>query len=127
MKYLIDTQILLWIFGDHSRLSQKALGVIKQADIQLFVSAVSFWEIAIKISLDKLTLPVSLEQFVEDTLANDIEIIGLEISHILKVASLPYHHRDPFDRLIIAQSLVESLPILSSDDKFSLYEIERVW
>jgi PIN domain nuclease of toxin-antitoxin system len=127
MKYLIDTQILLWIFGDPSKLSQKALEITKQADIQLFVSAASFWEIAIKLSLDKLTLPVGLEQFVEETLANNIEIIGLEISYILKVASLPYHHRDPFDRLIISQSMVEGLPIISSDDKFSLYEIERVW
>jgi PIN domain nuclease of toxin-antitoxin system len=127
MKYLIDTQILLWIFGDHTKLSPKALDIIKETDNQLFVSAASFWEVAIKLSLEKLTLPVGLEQFMEETLANNIEILGIEISHILKVASLPFYHRDPFDRLIISQSIVEGLPILSSDDKFSLYQVSRIW
>lgn len=127
MKYLIDTQILLWIFVVYAKLSPKVLEILKQVDIQLFVSAASFWEMAIKISLDKLTLPIGLEHFVEETLANNIEIMGLEINLILKVASLPYHHRDPFDRLIISQSIVEGLPLISSDDKFSLYALERVW
>lgn len=93
MKYLIDTQILLWIFGDHDKLSPKALDIIKETDNQLFVSAASFWEVAIKLSLEKLTLPVGLEQFMEETLANNIEILGIEIGHILQVASLPFHHR----------------------------------
>ncbi len=79
---MIDTQILLWIFGDHTRLSPKALELIRQADVLLFASTASFWEIAIKLSIEKLTLPVGLEQFVEDTLANNIEIIGFEINHI---------------------------------------------
>ncbi len=89
MKYLIDTQILLWTFGDHTRLSPKALQIIKETDNQIFVTAASFWEIAIKLSLEKLSLPIGLEQFVEETLANNIEILGIEINHILKVASFP--------------------------------------
>lgn len=105
----------------------KALDIIKETNNQLFVSAASFWEVAIKLSLEKLTLPVGLEQFMEETLANNIEILGIEIGHILQVASLPFHHRDPFDRLIISQSIVEGLPILSSDDKFSLYQVNRIW
>ncbi len=87
----------------------------------------TFWEIAIKLSLEKLKLPFELSQLVEETLLNNIEILGIEVNHIIKVASLPFHHRDPFDRLIISQGITENFSIITSDDKFALYNITRIW
>lgn len=127
MKYLIDTQILIWSFSQKDKLSNKSKEILLNNENQLFVSIASFWEIAIKLSLEKIKLPFELSQLVEETLSNNIDILGIEISHILKVATLPFHHRDPFDRIIISQALIENYTVISSDEKFSHYEIERVW
>lgn len=127
MRYLLDTQILLWIFGESDNLTATATQIIKDQNNSLCVSKVSFWEAAIKVNIGKLTLPFELDVLVQETLSNNIEIIEIEMSHILKHVNIPLHHRDPFDRLIISQAMVEELPVISSDDKFSLYDIKRVW
>lgn len=92
----------------------------------MYVSKVSFWEIAIKVSIGKLTLPFELEELDQETLSNHIEILEIEMSHILRYVNIPLHHRDPFDRLIISQAIEEEIPVISSDDKFSLYDIKQV-
>ncbi len=127
MRYLIDTQILLWIFGESDNLTTAATQIVKDQKNSLCVSKVSFWEAAIKVNIGKLTLPFELEVLVRETLSNNIEIMEIEMSHILEHVKLPVHHRDPFDRLIISQAMVEKLPLISSDDKFSLYDIKRIW
>ncbi len=127
MKYLLDTQILLWIFGESDKLAATATQIVKNQKNSLCVSKASFWEAAIKVNIGKLTLPFELEVLVQETLSNDIEILEIEMSHILKHVDMPLHHRDPFDKLIISQAMVEDLPVISSDDKFSLYDIKRIW
>ncbi|CAN5344638.1 type II toxin-antitoxin system VapC family toxin [soil metagenome] len=127
MKVLLDTQILIWSFDQTEKLSEGTVEIIKNPENQIFVSVVTFWEIAIKLSLEKLKLPFELSQLVEETLLNNIEILGIEVNHIIKVASLPFHHRDPFDRLIISQGITGNFSIITSDDKFALYNITRIW
>jgi len=127
MKYLLDTQVLLWIFGESDKLSVIATQIIKDQGNSLYVSKASFWEVAIKVSIGKLTLPFELDVLIQETLSNNIEILEIEMSHILKIISLPLHHRDPFDRLIISQAMIEDIPVISSDDQFLLYSMERIW
>lgn len=95
MKYLIDTQVLIWSLGQTDKLSSDARSILKNQKNTILVSLVSFWEIAVKISIDKLTLPFSLANLIEETLGNNIGILGIEFSHILEVSALPFHHRDP--------------------------------
>lgn len=128
MNLLLDTQALLWFVLDDSRLSDKARQSIIAPDTLVFVSPVSLWEIAIKISLGKYALPLPFATFWDDQLlTNDFVLLPISGAHTARVADLPYHHRDPFDRLIVAQSLVEGVPIVSSDELFTRYGVERIW
>jgi PIN domain nuclease of toxin-antitoxin system len=128
MNLLLDTQSLLWFVLNDPRLSPPARERITGADGLIFVSPASIWEIAIKISLGKYALPVPFTPFWDEQLqANDFTLLPIAVSHAARVADLPFHHRDPFDRLIIAQSLVEEIPVVSSDGIFDNYGIMRVW
>lgn len=127
MKYLLDTQILLWIFSESNQLTPTATQIVKDQSNSLCVSKASFWEAAIKMNIGKLTLPFELAVLIQETLSNNIEILEIDMDHILRHVNLPLHHRDPFDRLIISQAMVEELPVISSDEKFSLYDIKQVW
>jgi len=127
LKYLIDTQILIWLFGDTNRLSPTVAGIIKDSKNNIVVSIASFWEIAIKSSLNKLKLPFDLPKLVDETLANNIDLLDIDMAHILAVANLPFHHGDPFDRIIIAQGISENLKIISSDKVFDVYSVNRIW
>ena len=127
MNYLIDTQILLWTFSKSNRLTKTAYQIVEDEQNKLLVSTVSFWEIAIKHSLGKLTLPFPIGDLPQETLTNNIALLPIRINHLLNVATLPHHHKDPFDRLIISQAMIENLLIISSDDKFSDYNIKRIW
>ena len=128
MKLLLDTQALLWFLLDDHRLSGKARENISGPDALIFVSPASLWEIAIKISLGKYELPAPFEAFWDEQfLTNDFALLPISVSHAARVVNLPFHHRDPFDRLIIAQSLVEAIPLVSSDILFDRYSVERVW
>jgi len=127
MRYLLDTQILLWAFGESDKLTETATQIIKNQENSLYVSKASFWEVAIKVNIGKLTLPFNLEVLAQEAISNNIKVLEIEMSHISKYVDIPLHHRDPFDRLIISQAIVEELSVISSDDKFSLYEIQRIW
>ena len=128
MNLLLDTQALLWFLLDDPRLSKNARESIITQDALIFVSPASLWEIAIKISLGKYALPVPFATFWdEQLLSNDFNLLSITVSHTARVVDLPFHHRDPFDRLIIAQSLVEGIPVVSSDDMFDHYGAERLW
>jgi len=129
MNLLLDTQALLWFVLDDPRLSRKAVDNIAAAERVIFVSPASLWEIAIKISLGKYKLPEDFEQFWDKQLnLNDFKLLPVSIAHTSFVVDLPYHHRDPFDRLIIAQSLVEMVPVVSSDTMFDSYSgVKRIW
>jgi PIN domain nuclease of toxin-antitoxin system len=129
MKILLDTHTFLWFINDSPELSNNAANLL-ESDVDLVLSMVSLWEIAIKISLNKLTLSKSneYERFIPQQLTlNNIEVLNLTLEHLTVVSKLPLHHRDPFDRLLIAQAMSENLQIISVDTKFDSYEIERIW
>jgi PIN domain nuclease of toxin-antitoxin system len=128
VNLLLDTQALLWFLLDDPRLSDKARESIVAADGLIFVSPASLWEIAIKCSLGKYALPEPFAVFWEEQLpANDFTLLPISVLHTARVVDLPFHHRDPFDRLIIAQSLAEGIPMVSGDVLFDSYGVERIW
>jgi PIN domain nuclease of toxin-antitoxin system len=111
-----------------SRLSKKAKNLYLNSENTILFSMASLWEMAIKISIKKLSIEGPLSEFVEIHIkANDIQILNIELQHILPLENLPYHHSDPFDRLIISQCLYKNIPVLSSDKIFDLYPIKRMW
>ncbi len=126
-RLLLDTNAFLYFINNDSALSKTAKSLL-ESEIDLVISAACLWEIAIKFSIGKLSLPDSFGNFIPAQIQqNNIEILPLTLPHFEKVSTLPFHHKDPFDRLIIAQSMVENLPIVSSDAAFDLYGIERLW
>jgi PIN domain nuclease of toxin-antitoxin system len=128
MNVLLDTQALLWFLLDDSRLSGSARERVVSTSTLIFVSPASLWEIAIKISLGKYTLPEPFLSFWERQMEiNDFTFLPISIAQTAMIVSLPFHHRDPFDRLIIAQALVEGIPVVSSDSIFDRYGVERIW
>jgi len=128
MNMLLDTQALLWFLLDDSRLSNKAREVIIHAEGSMFVSPASFWEIAIKISLRKYALPEPYLHFWKRQMQeNALTLLPIILDHTARVAEMPFHHKDPFDRLLIAQSLEEEVPIVSSDSIFDAYGVHRLW
>ena len=119
MRALLDTQAFLWWVDDPSRLSRRARATIVSPENEVFLSIVSCWEIAIKVSLGKLRLKTTPDRFLPEQLAaNAFGLLGLELNHVCRVASLPFHHRDPFDRLLVAQAHEESLTLVSADEVF---------
>ena len=128
MKYLLDTHALLWFLKGDKKLSAKARGLIDNPGNRKFLSIASLWEIAIKVSLRKLVLDRPFEKlFPEQLHFNCIEILDIAVDNLAKLTTLPFHHRDPFDRLIIAQALIEDLPIIGADAAFDAYGIRREW
>lgn len=128
MKYLLDTHTLLWFLKGDKKLSDKARQLIDSPRNSKFLSIVSLWEIAVKVSLGKLVLDKSFERlFPEQLHFNRIEILDITVDSLTKLTTLPFHHRDPFDRLIIAQALVERIPIIGADAAFDAYGISREW
>ena len=128
MKYLLDTHALLWFLKGDKKLSAKARGLIDNPGNRKFLSIASLWEIAIKVSLRKLVLDKPFEKlFPEQLHFNRIEILDITVDSLTKLTTLPFHHREPFDRLIIAQAIVERLPIIGVDAVFDVYGISREW
>jgi PIN domain nuclease of toxin-antitoxin system len=112
-EHSLGTHAFLWFVDDHPRLSQPARVLIETEDSQPFLSAASLWEIAIKISLGKLTLKQPYETFIPEQLAlNGIGILNVAIEHAAAIATLPFHHRDPFDRLLAVQARIEDMTLL---------------
>jgi PIN domain nuclease of toxin-antitoxin system len=128
MRVLLDTHCwLLWL-TEQEKLKEGAREILENGSNTVFLSAASSWEIAIKYSIGKLNLPEPPERFVPKRLMRDaISSLPVQHNHALRVAELPYHHRDPFDRLIIAQSIVEGFPVMTVDRQFELYDIEIIW
>ena len=128
MDYLIDTHTLLWIVTDSPKLSNRAKKLYLNPENKIIISLASIWELAIKSSLNKLTLEKPLEKFVDEHIkGNDIQILNIELPHILRIEKLPFHHRDPFDRLIISQQIENNLSIIGSDEAFDKYDVKRIW
>lgn len=128
MKALLDTHAWLWFGLVDPRLSDGARAIIEDPDNEILLSPTSFWEIAIKISLGKYSLDEELDDFVARQLEeNAIKVLPIDAAHARVVATLPFHHRDPFDRMLVAQAIVERVPLISSDAELDQYSIQRVW
>jgi PIN domain nuclease of toxin-antitoxin system len=128
MMFLIDTHTFIWYVTDNSRLSNQVLELINDENNQIFLSIASVWEMGIKHGLGKLTFNLPFETFITQQISiNDFTVLDIKISHITAITQLPLHHRDPFDRMLIAQAMVESMPILSADTIFDAYPIKRLW
>lgn len=128
MNYLLDTHTLLWIVTDNARLSEVATAIYLDSENDLFLSAASIWEMAIKINVGKLHFDYPLKEFIRrHVFGNAIKIMDIQLDHLYPVETLPHHHRDPFDRLIITQAMIENIPILSADDAFDQYPVHRIW
>jgi PIN domain nuclease of toxin-antitoxin system len=128
MKVLLDTHAFLWWITDSPKLSARAREVIQDSNNELFFSAASGWEIAIKAQLGRLQLPDNLEQFILEQLSlNAILVLPIQLRHALRVYTLPQYHRDPFDRILVAQSQIENLPILTTDTQITPYAVETIW
>jgi len=128
VRLLIDTQAVLWWINDDERLSTSAKRAIAKPASTRLLSMASAWELAIKSSLEKLKLPLPVGKFLETHLPiNRIELLAPTFGDLTRVEALPFHHRDPFDRLIAAQALERDLTMVSSDPTFEKYGIDRIW
>lgn len=128
MRLLIDTHAFLWFITDSPRLSPTAKDLMGDIENDRIISVASLWEIAIKNSLGKLELKEPFENFMPRQLEhNRIDLLAIEITHLARLVTLPFHHHDPFDRLIIAQAACENLPVLSVDTRLDSYDIRRLW
>jgi PIN domain nuclease of toxin-antitoxin system len=128
LRILLDTQCWLWMQISPERFSRRVLELIEGSSNELLLSAASCWEIATKYALGKLPLPLPPAEYVPSRMQSS-GVLALPISHnhALHVATLPYHHRDPFDRLLIAQGQLERLPVLTVDRQFAAYDVRIEW
>ena len=122
MRYLLDTHTLLWARAAPDLLSADALAVLESADNALYLSIASLWECAIKSSIGKLDVPDDFYR----TVAGDYEILGIDVSHVEACASLPMHHRDPFDRMLVAQARIGGLALVTRDQDIARYDVPVV-
>jgi len=128
MKVLLDTHAFLWWIIDSPLIPLQVRNIISDSNNELFLSAASCWEIAIKAKIGRIKLPNKPQIFVSEQMAtNAIQGLPIQISHALHVFSLPHHHRDPFDRMIVAQAQLEKLPILTSDSFIAQYKVKTIW
>jgi PIN domain nuclease of toxin-antitoxin system len=128
MRLLLDTHTLLWFYQNDPKLSPRALAMILDPANDKFISPASYWEIAIKLSVGKYALSVPYEDFIRGAIdLNGFLYLPIEPRHTAALIALPYHHRDPFDRLLIAQAIIEGIPIVSADGAFDPYPITRLW
>lgn len=125
MKLLLDTQIFIW-WADHpEKLSHTALSALKDESNDLLLSVASIWEMQIKIQLGRLTLRLPLKELTRSQQEiNGLTISPVALTHVLALDALPFHHKDPFDRLLIAQSIEEDLTLVSADSQFSAYAVK---
>mgnify|MGYP002790656175 CR=1 len=126
MTVLLDTQVFIWMFSEPSRIAPSVLAEMRRAS--LLLSIVSPWEMMIKYSRGKLHIDHTPDRIVEEHCQRGIiTLLPLELAHISHLLTLPHHHKDPFDRIIIAQALTERIPIISSDAAFDGYGVQRMW
>ncbi len=127
MRYLLDTHTFIWFVSGNKELSSKARKAIEADNAINLISIASIWEMAIKYSMDRLELSTTFQKLADQITENDFAILPISFNDVLMLSSLPFHHRDPFDRMIIAQGLANSLTIISKDKSFSEYNTSLIW
>ncbi|PSB05796.1 PIN domain nuclease [Pleurocapsa sp. CCALA 161] len=127
MNLLLDTHTFLWFVNDNPKLSDRLKDLIEDTNNVSYLSIASLWEMSIKFNLGKLTLDPNYEEFVErEVTTSTVRLLNIELEHLRINSTLPFHHRDPFDRLIIAQSIAEEIPIVSVDSAFDKYSVALI-
>jgi PIN domain nuclease of toxin-antitoxin system len=128
MQALLDTNCFLWFITDNEKMSDHARIFLADLDNELNLSIASLWEMAIKISIGKLVLMQPFEQLIPDQMQkNGIHLLPIQTRHLSTLLSLPFHHRDPFDRLIMSQAITEEIPLISSDTILKKYDVKLIW
>ena len=127
MRYLLDTHVALWLFEGSDKLSRIARDIIFGAENEIYVNIVSAWEVAIKVSLNKLDFDGGSDMFLSAIEANNIDLLGVSGDDIKMVEKLPFIHRDPFDRMIISSAITEGLTIITIDENIQKYDVPWVW
>jgi PIN domain nuclease of toxin-antitoxin system len=128
MKILLDTHAFLWAITEDAQLSVRAREIFTARTSELFLSVASIWEILIKVQLKKLPLTKPVVPFLREQLANNnIHVLPIVLDHVARLEDLPVHHRDPFDRILVAQSMEEGWPLLSADPLLARYPAELIW
>lgn len=128
MRLLLDTHAFLWWIADDERLSARARELIADGGNEVFLSAASGWEMVVKASLGRLTLDEAIEGFLPRQLeANAVQVLPVHLRHALALVELPALHRDPFDRMLVSQALVEELTLVSGDDQVARYPVKVAW
>jgi len=126
MKVLIDTHVLLWGLQDEAKVSRRVRTLLPKADV--WISVASVWEIVAKVQVGKLTLPSPVGEYLTAKLKeNGVSVLPLMFDHVKRLEEIPLHHRDPFDRILVAQSLEEDLPLVTADPVFAKYPVRTVW
>ncbi|MEA5419712.1 type II toxin-antitoxin system VapC family toxin [Spirulina sp. CCNP1310] len=128
MKLLLDTQCWLWWFAQPEKLNDNAIEMIAEETNEIWFSVASVWEIAIKVSIGKLPLPDPIDHYIPSRInALGAKSLTITNSHALQIATLPLYHRDPFDRILIAQAQIENMTLVSADSKFNQYPVSLLW
>jgi PIN domain nuclease of toxin-antitoxin system len=127
MRYLFDTHAFLWLATDDPQLTAAARAIFIDNEQECYLSSASVWEMAIKSSLGKLVLATTLEHLVRGGLARGLRLLDVTCGHAYLVERLPFHHRDPFDRLLVAQAMHEGMHLVSRDGQLDAYAVTRIW
>lgn len=127
MELLLDTHALIWFITEDSNLPTNTKRIIEDIENNCYVSVATFWEIAIKHSLGRLNLGTNLGNLFQLIVSSGFTILPITLNHILENSGLPFHHNDPFDRIIIAQAVYEDLKIISKDGQFENYKVSLIW
>jgi len=127
VRLVVDTQAFLWFMAGDARLSRRARRAIEDARSEWWLSAASIWEMAIKSSIGRLTLPAPVSEYIAAKVHDGLRVLSVDWPHAAAVERLPFHHRDPFDRLIVAQAEAERLHIVTRDRVFRKYGVQVVW
>ena len=128
MRLLLDTHSFLWFIAGSDKISVAARDLIEDSANEPSLSMASLWEMAIKVSIGKLKLAQPFEKLIPEQMKlNGIGMLNIRVEHVSQVVQLPFHHRDPFDRLLIAQAQVEGMPIVGADGAFDAYTVTRMW
>jgi PIN domain nuclease of toxin-antitoxin system len=127
VRYLLDTHAFLWLATDDPQLAPAVRALFMDSDRACFLSAASVWEMAIKASLGKLIVTTSIEHLVRGGLENGLRLLDVTASHAYLVERLPFHHRDPFDRLLVIQAMHEGMHLVSRDAQLDAYPVTRIW
>jgi len=128
MRFILDTHTLLWFFAGNNQLSDRVRELIENPQHTKLISMASVWEMAIKQGQNKLNLNQTAVDYISEKVKiDDFELLPIQLSHLRRISTLQFHHRDPFDRLLIAQGIDENIPILSKDVAFDDYPVQRIW